>query len=55
MKARQVQLLGEPSDGNSNINGPLLPLARPNTLRVEIDGPLALQRFLDWYEGGNIA
>jgi hypothetical protein len=39
----------------ANINGPLLPLARPNTLRVEIDGPLALQRFLDWYEGGKVA
>jgi DNA polymerase-3 subunit epsilon len=50
-----VRLLDEPSNGNSNINGPLLPLARPNTLRVEIDGPLALQRFLDWYEGGKVA
>ncbi len=47
-----VKVLADPNNGNSNINGPLLPLARPDTLRVEIDGPAALQRFLDWYEGG---
>ncbi|HEV8036141.1 hypothetical protein [Yoonia sp.] len=49
-----VNLLADVSNGNSNINGPLSPLARPDTLRVEIDGPAALQRFVDWYEGGII-
>ena len=47
-----VTLLADVSNGNSNINGPLSPLARADTLRVEIDGPAALQRFVDWYEGG---
>ena len=47
-----VTLLPDADNGNSNINGALLPLSRPDTLRVEIDGPAALQRFLDWYEGG---
>lgn len=47
-----VKMLADPSNGNSNINGPLLPLTRPDTLRAEIDGPAALQRFLDWYDGG---
>ncbi len=47
-----VKLLAEPNNGNSNINGPLLPLARPDTLRVAIDSAAALQRFVDWYGGG---
>jgi len=45
-----VTLLGEPNNGNSNINGPLAPLKRPDTQRVEIDSPSALKRFLDWYD-----
>lgn len=46
-----VHLLDAASNGNSNINGPLLPLRAPTTLRVEVDGPGALNRFLDWYAG----
>jgi hypothetical protein len=46
-----VTLLSEPNNGNSNLNGPLAPLSRPDTLRVEIDSPAALQRFLAWYDG----
>ncbi|MBR0557481.1 hypothetical protein J5J10_17485 [Ciceribacter sp. L1K23] len=38
---------------NSNLNGPLAPLAAPSTLRVEIDTEGALIRFLDWYSGPN--
>ncbi|QCO54452.1 hypothetical protein EOK75_00615 [Pseudorhodobacter turbinis] len=48
-----VVLLAVPNNGNSNINGPLSPLARPDTLRVEIDTAAALQRFIDWYGGGS--
>lgn len=36
---------------NSNLNGPLAPLAAPSTLRVEIATEGALNRFLDWYSG----
>lgn len=32
-----VRLLENSSNGNSNINGPLLPLRAPTTLRVEVD------------------
>jgi len=39
------------SNGNSNINGPLSPLRAPTTLRVEVDNPAALNKFLDWYAG----
>lgn len=46
-----VRLLDSASNGNSNINGPLLPLREPTTLRVEVDSPSALNRFLDWYAG----
>ncbi len=46
-----VRLMDDASNGNSNINGPLLPLREPTTLRVEIDSPGALNRFLDWYDG----
>ncbi|GAP24085.1 hypothetical protein GLF_0967 [Gluconobacter frateurii NBRC 101659] len=46
-----VALLSEPKNGNSNINGPLAPLKRPDTQRAEIDSPTALQRFLEWYDG----
>lgn len=46
-----VALLAKPKNGNSNINGPLAPLRRPDTQRAEIDSPTALQRFLDWYDG----
>lgn len=49
-----VTILGEPNNGNSNINGPLAPLKRPDTQRVEIDSPTALQRFLDWYDGASV-
>ncbi len=46
-----VHLMDAASNGNSNINGPLLPLRAPTTLRVEVDSPDALHRFLDWYAG----
>ncbi len=46
-----VALLAGPNNGNSNINGPLAPLKRPDTQRAEIDSPAALQRFLYWYDG----
>lgn len=46
-----VRLMDATSNGNSNINGPLLPLRAPTTLRVEVDSPGALNRFLDWYAG----
>lgn len=44
-----VRLMDAVSNGNSNINGPLLPLRAPTTLRVEINSHGALERFLDWY------
>ena len=50
-----VQLMDAASNGNSNINGPLLPLRAPTTLRVEVDSPGALNRFLDWYAGSGSA
>ncbi len=51
-----VRLMSNPSNGNSNINGPLLPLRAPTTLRVEVDDRGALNRFIDWYNGsGSIA
>lgn len=46
-----VQLMKSASNGNSNINGPLLPLRTPATLRVEVDSAEALNRFVDWYAG----
>lgn len=46
-----VRLMDEPSNGNSNINGPLLPLRAPTTLRIEVDSGGALNRFIDWYAG----
>lgn len=46
-----VTLLDDPNNGNSNINGPLAPLKRPDTQRVEIDSATALLRFLDWHDG----
>jgi len=36
---------------NSNLNGPLLPLSAPGTLRVQLESGAALQRFIDWYAG----
>lgn len=49
-----VRLMEGPANGNSNLNGPLLPLQAPNTLRIEVDSPDALNRFLDWYlDGGS--
>ena len=42
-----VRLMDDPSNGNSNINGPLHPLRSPTTLRVEMDSPGALNGFLD--------
>lgn len=50
-----VHLMDAASNGNSNINGPLLPLRAPTTLRVEVDSPGALSRFLDWYSGSGSA
>jgi hypothetical protein len=46
-----VRLMDTASNGNSNINGPLLPLRAPTTLRVEVESSGALNRFLDWYAG----
>jgi hypothetical protein len=46
-----VRLLEGPSNGNSNINGPLAPLRAPTTLRMEVDSRGALNRFIDWYAG----
>ncbi|MFQ0812710.1 hypothetical protein AVM02_00760 [Brucella anthropi] len=46
-----VRLMDNVSNGNSNINGPLLPLRAPTTLRIEVVGPAALNEFLDWYIG----
>jgi hypothetical protein len=46
-----VHLLDAASNGNSNINGPLLPLRAPTTLRVEVGSHGALNRFLEWYLG----
>ena len=45
-----VVVLPEPNNGNSNINGPLLPLKAVDTQRVEIEDADALRRFLDWYD-----
>lgn len=50
-----VRLMDGPSNGNSNINGLLLPLRAPTTLRVEVDSRGALNRFLDWYAGSVMA
>ena len=44
-----LRLMDGASSGNSNINGPLLPLRAPTTLRVEVASSGALNRFLDWY------
>lgn len=49
-----VSLMNGPSNGNSNLNGPLEPLKASTTLRVEVDGPAGLNRFLDWYLGSDI-
>lgn len=46
-----ITILPEPNNGNHHINGPLAPLRQPDTLRAEIDSPIALQRFLDCYDG----
>lgn len=45
-----VMVLDAPNNGNSNINGPLAPLRRPNTQRAQIEDAAALRRFLDWYD-----
>ncbi|MCS4241937.1 hypothetical protein M2418_001448 [Rhizobium sp. BIGb0125] len=42
-----VQLIGYAK--NSNLNGPLAPLASASTLRAEIATEGALNRFLEWY------
>jgi hypothetical protein len=47
-----VRLMSDPSNGNSNLNGPLLPLRASTTLRAEVDSAAALLRFLDWYQEG---
>lgn len=47
-----VDIQAEPNNGNSNINGPLAPLRRSDTLRARINSATALKRFLDWYDGG---
>lgn len=46
-----VSVLARPSNKNSNISGPLLPLRAPSTLRVEIKTHGGLNRFIDWYAG----
>lgn len=50
-----VHLMDAASNGNSNINGPLLPLRALATLRVQVDSSGALNRFLDWYTGSSSA
>lgn len=50
-----IRLMSAASNGNSNINGPLLPLRAPTTLRVEVDSAGALNRFLDWYADAGVA
>jgi len=50
-----VVLQAEPNNGNHHINGPLAPLKAIDTQRVLVDSPTALQRFLDWYDGGTFA
>lgn len=49
-----VALQADPNNGNSNINGPLALLSDADTQRVVIDSHTALQRFLDWYDGGPV-
>lgn len=34
---------------NDDLNGPMRPLAAPNTPRIELEDASALHRFLDWY------
>ena len=46
-----VRLMDGPSNGNSDINDPPLPLQASTTLRVEVESQGALNRFLDWYAG----
>jgi hypothetical protein len=46
-----VELDADPNNGNSNINGPLASLRRPDTLRARVESSPALNRFLDWYDG----
>ena len=50
-----VAVLDGANNKNSNINGPLSPLQRPDTQRVEVESLTALQRFLDWYDRGTAA
>ncbi len=45
-----VIVLSGPTNRNSNINGPFLPLKAKDTQRVEIEDADALRRFLDWYD-----
>jgi hypothetical protein len=47
-----VNIQAEPNNGNSNINGPLAPLRRSDTLRTRIDSATTLKRFLDWNDRG---
>lgn len=50
-----VRLMDNPSNGNSNINGPLLSLRSPTTLRVEVDSAGALELRLqctNWRNSG---
>ncbi|MFC2969491.1 hypothetical protein [Acidimangrovimonas pyrenivorans] len=39
------------NNGNSNLNGPLAILKKPETLRARFETPGALRSFLDWYDG----
>lgn len=48
-----VRTMEQPSNGNSNLNGPLRSLSTPTTLRVEVDSRGALSLFLDWYLDGS--
>lgn len=44
-----LTIMTNSSNGNSNLNGALLPLRSSSTLRAEVDSAGALHQFLDWY------
>ena len=44
-----LHLLHNPSNGNSNLNGPLKALQATNVLRAELTSAPSLHTFLDWY------
>ena len=48
-----TELQPTPNNGNSNLNGPLAPLQKPDTQRLRIDSEHALLQFLEWYDEGS--